>query len=151
MCASALYWRAESVRSAYPNLLPKAPGQVPGSFLRNLVAWEGLNMRNIIILVWSTILTANALAQVVETPQCRADLARASDLVDQIAARDRAGPIADPTRLCAALRLNAGQMHEARDAMQRCLRGHAQRENVGQMDASLDDIASVLTRRCRNL
>lgn len=108
-------------------------------------------MHSLIIIAWCTILAANALAQVVETPQCRASLARASDLVDQIAARDRTGPIADPTQLCAALRLNAAQMREARDAMHRCLRGHAQRENVGQMDASLEDISAVLARRCRNL
>ncbi|MGL4812147.1 MAG: hypothetical protein ACRCXM_10240, partial [Beijerinckiaceae bacterium] len=79
---------------------------------------------------------------------CRAGLARAEALIGDIAGRDRAGPIRDQKRLCATLRLNLNQMREARAIMNRCMIGHARRENVGQMDVSMEDIATVLARRC---
>lgn len=108
-------------------------------------------MRLTFSLIAALLLTASANAQSVDTPQCRADLAQAGALINEIAGRDRAGPITDHGRLCATLRLNLQQMREAREIMQRCLRGHAQRENVGQMDVSMEDVATVIQSRCRSL
>jgi hypothetical protein len=47
------------------------------------------------------------------------------------------------------LRQNLQDMVEAREPMNRCLIGHAHGENVGQMDASIEDIRYILANRCR--
>jgi hypothetical protein len=40
-------------------------------------------------------------------------------------------------------------MSRARDLMNPCLAGHDHGENIGQIDASLEDIQYVLETRCR--
>ena len=90
-----------------------------------------------------------ALAQGPGSAQCQADLGRAWRLVENVAARDRRGPIADTARLCATLRLNRREMAEAAGLMNRCMTGHARGENVGQIVASLGDVDAVIARRCR--
>ena len=90
-----------------------------------------------------------AHAATVDTPQCRADLPKAARLIDAVAARDRAGPIRDTARLCAALRRNRADMKAAADILNRCLTGHERGENVGQLVASIADVDHVVATRCR--
>lgn len=143
MCASALFRMSGALGCGYPNLPTFKPGLVPGSLFRDQA------MRRKIFIALTLLLPASAArSQTIDTPQCRADLTRAEALISEIASRDRAGPIRDPAERCRILRLNLSQMRIARDAMQRCMRGHAQRENVGQMDVSMEDIAAVIARRC---
>jgi hypothetical protein len=89
------------------------------------------------------------MAATVNTPQCRADLARADQLVSEIAARQNSVKSGDMAGLCALLRRNRTDMTEATKLMDRCFTGHEHRENVGQMAASLGDINAVLARRCK--
>lgn len=81
-------------------------------------------------------------------PQCSADLARADALISKVAARDRGGPV-KPEALCSVLRANLRDMTEANAIMRRCMTGHALRENVGQMEASMGDVQMVISKRCR--
>lgn len=81
-------------------------------------------------------------------PRCAADLQRASDLVDKVAGRDRGGPYG-PSQICSMLRANLRDMQEATILMRRCMTGHALREIVGQMDASMEDVRMVIAKRCR--
>jgi hypothetical protein len=101
------------------------------------------------LLVIASLACGPALANPAPLPGCEAQLRRAWLLVEQVAARDRAGPIRDQARLCQTLRQNLAEMSEATGYMQRCLTGHARGENVGQMRASIDDVTAVLNRRCR--
>lgn len=81
-------------------------------------------------------------------PQCARDLQRAGDLVSAVAGRDRGGPYG-PAAICGVLRANLRDMGAATDIMKRCMRGHALRENVGQMEASMEDVRAVIARKCR--
>ncbi|MGL4325526.1 MAG: hypothetical protein ACRCTD_15935 [Beijerinckiaceae bacterium] len=103
---------------------------------------------SMLFVLIAVIAPAQARAQETATPQCHADLARAEALVADIAGRDQTGAGRNPARLCRVLRLNLRQMREAREVMNRCMSGHARRENVSQMDVSMDDVATVIARRC---
>ena len=92
----------------------------------------------------------SAMAGSIDTPQCRADLAKASALVDAVAAaRNRAGPVRDAAAMCAALRQNMKDMRDAATRMDRCLTGHERGENVAQIRASVEDVGEVVRARCR--
>ena len=97
-----------------------------------------------VMLVALTPLAAHAAPG---DPQCGADLARADALVSKVAARDRGGPV-KPEAICGVLRENLRDMTEANAIMRRCMTGHALRENVGQMEASMADVRMVISKRC---
>jgi hypothetical protein len=90
-----------------------------------------------------------AVAGFVDTPDCRAALADANHLVRAVQARQAMFAPNDPLQNCRLLRANLDDMIGARDPMNRCLTGHDQSENVGQMDASIEDIRAVLIANCR--
>ena len=89
-----------------------------------------------------------AAADIVQTSQCRADLARAHRLIGDIRARENTVARGDIAGLCVLLRRNRSDMAEAGKLMDRCMSGHERGENVGQIMASLGDINLVLQRRC---
>ena len=106
----------------------------------------------IAILVLAAVVvtgTAPAHAGVVETPQCRLDLARANTLIRDIRAREGSVKRGDTASLCALLKRNSADMSEAGRLMDRCLTGHERGENVGQIRDSLGDINRVLRERCK--
>ena len=81
-------------------------------------------------------------------PRCAEDLSRADDLVSAVAGRDRGGPYG-PDAICAILRANLRDMRESTAIMKRCMTGHALRENVGQREASMEDVQAIIAARCR--
>lgn len=87
----------------------------------------------------------------VETPQCAADLIRANELVESVAARTSSYSGNETARVCALLRSNRAeiQLSTEIEIMRRCLTGHDRGENVAQMAASLEDIDAVLAVKCR--
>lgn len=87
------------------------------------------------------------LAATQEDARCGAEIRRAWDIVSVVAGRDRGGPYA-PERICGVLRANLRDMKESTDIMKRCMIGHALRENVGQMEASMGDVRAVIASRC---
>lgn len=89
-----------------------------------------------------------ALADIVQTPECRRDLTVANKLIAGIAARDKQFVPGDLAKNCALLQQNLDDMVKARDPMARCMTGHDRGENVGQMDASIGDIREVLANKC---
>ncbi len=80
---------------------------------------------------------------------CRRDLAAADRLVSAVQARDKDFIEHDDAKNCRLLRQNRSDMLAADEAMKRCLTGREREENVGQMEASLGDIAIVLAKKCR--
>jgi len=92
--------------------------------------------------------TGPALADIVDTPQCRRDLAGANALIGAIAAREKEFVAGDLVKNCALLRRNLTDMVKARGPMDRCMTGHDHGENLGQMDASIGDIRAVLAAKC---
>jgi len=89
-----------------------------------------------------------AVADVVDSPQCRRDMAIASRLIEAVAGRENSVRPGDLVGLCRVLRQNLRDMSQAREPVNRCLTGHSHGENVGQMDASIEDIRDILARRC---
>ncbi|MFT4096181.1 MAG: hypothetical protein QM651_03610 [Rhodoblastus sp.] len=104
-------------------------------------------MRHIAILLLACLLPVAAGAAPAD-PACASGMSRADDLVSAVAARDRGGPYGS-SALCNVLRANLRDMREATAIMKRCMTGHALRENVGQMEASMDDVQAVVAARCR--
>lgn len=94
------------------------------------------------------VIAAPALVAAQEDARCVAPLRRAWDLVSAVAGRDRGGPYA-PEAICGVLRANLRDMAESTEIMKRCMTGHALRENVGQMKASMEDVRAAIAGRCR--
>jgi hypothetical protein len=92
---------------------------------------------------------APATADIVHTPECQRDLAMANGLINGIAAREKQFVPNDLAKNCALLKRNLVDMMRARGPMDRCITGHDHDENLGQMDASMDDIRAVLADKCR--
>jgi hypothetical protein len=99
-------------------------------------------------LLISLLIAPPALASHLDTPECRHDLAIAGQLVAGIAKRENSVKPGDIAGLCRLLRRNLLEMIRSRNAMDRCLTGHDHGENVGQMDASIDDIRYLLRTKC---
>jgi hypothetical protein len=93
--------------------------------------------------------TASSLAGTVNTPRCNHDLAEADRLIHAIRLRENSVKQGDWTGLCRLLRQNHSDMSRARDLMDPCLTGHDRGENIGQIDASLEDISYAISTRCR--
>lgn len=105
-------------------------------------------MPRLAIALLLPLLVVPGIAAAQEDPRCGVELRRAWDLVEAVAKRDRGEPYG-PQALCEALRANLRDMRESTDIMRRCMKGHALRENVGQMDASMEDVAAAIASRCR--
>lgn len=100
-------------------------------------------------LLFASVLTATpGGAGVVDSPACRRDLATADQLVHAVRLREHSVQPGDFVGLCRLLRRNLQDMSRAREPMNRCLTGHDHGENVAQMDASIDDIRTVLANHC---
>src|SRR6478672_8432073 len=87
-----------------------------------------------------------AIAGVIDSPECRRDLAMADQLIYAVRLRENSVQPGDFVGLCRLLRQNLQDITRARKPMARCMTGHERGENVGQMDASLDDIRFVLSQ-----
>lgn len=92
-----------------------------------------------------------AAAGVVETYECRRDLAMADQLVHGVRLRENSVQKGDFVGLCRLLRRNLDDMVKAREPMDRCMTSHDRGENVAQMDASIGDIRYILVRNCQGL
>ena len=92
-----------------------------------------------------------AAAGVVETYECRRDLAMADQLVHGVRLRENSVQKGDFVGLCRLLRRNLDDMVKAREPMDRCMTSHDRGENVAQMDASICDIRYILVRNCQGL
>jgi hypothetical protein len=84
----------------------------------------------------------------VVTTVCNRDLTEADRLIYAIRLRENSVQQGDWAGLCRLLRQNDKDMSRARDLMNPCLTGHDHGENIGQIDASLEDIRYVLDTRC---
>jgi hypothetical protein len=90
-----------------------------------------------------------ALAEMLDTPECRHDLVAANALISGIAAREKQFVPGNLPKNCGLLRQNLTDLIKAREPMDRCMTGHDHAENIGQIDDSIGDIRTVLADKCR--
>ena len=103
---------------------------------------------NALWLALSLLPRQPAIAGIIDSPECRRDLTMADQLIHAVRLRENSVQPGDFVGLCRLLRQNLQDMTRAREPMARCMTGHERGENVGQMDASLDDIRFVLSQHC---
>jgi hypothetical protein len=101
------------------------------------------------LILLALAVAAPAGAGVVDSYECRRDLAMADQLVHGVRLRENSVQKGDFVGLCRLLRRNLDDMVKARGPMDRCMTGHDRGENVAQMDASIGDIRYVLARNCQ--
>ncbi len=106
-------------------------------------------LKTIVIALGLAFAASSASAEIIRTPECQAKLARANQLVEAIAKRTYVQPAPTGAALCAVLRTNLREMREATPLMDQCMTGRDKAENVGQMSASMEDVAAAIQRRCR--
>jgi hypothetical protein len=106
-------------------------------------------LKSLIVAAGLLAAGAGAQAEIIRTPECQRKLARANELVEAIAKRTYVQPAPTGAALCEVLRTNLREMREATPLMNQCMTGRDQAENVGQMSASMEDVAAAIQRRCR--
>ena len=99
-------------------------------------------------LVFWLLALRGATAGVIDSPECRRDLAMADQLIHAVRLRENSVQPGDFVGLCRLLRQNLQDMTKAREPMARCMTGHDLGENVGQMDESIGDISFILSMHC---
>ncbi|HEY8566575.1 MAG TPA: hypothetical protein VIL65_13810 [Beijerinckiaceae bacterium] len=87
-----------------------------------------------------------ALAQT--TAACQHDLAAVDVSFKRTMERLTAAESADQSGKCVAWRQHVETMQAGVTVFNRCLTGHAQRENVLQLLVSIDDFEGLLKRKC---
>jgi hypothetical protein len=92
--------------------------------------------------------TDPAAADIVNTPECKRNLAAANQQVGAIRAREKRFVPGDLATNCKLLKQNLADMLKARGPIDRCLTGPEHNETIAQLDASIDDMRAVLGDKC---
>jgi hypothetical protein len=79
---------------------------------------------------------------------CRADLATTDKSFEATLQRLESVAKGTQAQKCAAYRSHVQVMIKGRDVFMRCMTGYAQRENVGQMNDSLEEFHELIKRKC---
>jgi hypothetical protein len=79
---------------------------------------------------------------------CRADLAATDKSFEVTLKRLESVAKGTQAQKCAAYRSHVQIMIKGRDVFMRCQTGHTQRENVGQMNDSLEDFHELIKAKC---
>ncbi len=79
---------------------------------------------------------------------CRADLAATDKSFEETLKRLESVAKGTQAEKCAAYRSHVEVMTKGRDVFMRCMTGYSQRENVGQMNDSLEDFDTLIKARC---
>lgn len=88
----------------------------------------------------------------VSTPagaDCRDDLAAVDKSFEATLERLEKVKTGTPAQKCPVYRQHVEVMTKARGVFQRCNTGTTQRENVGQMNDSIEDFQELIRRTCR--
>jgi hypothetical protein len=95
------------------------------------------------------LLTTPAIADTVDSPQCRSALDDANRLMRAVQERQMQFSRFDPAGNCRLLRDNLDDLRAARDPLDRCLTGDEHTKSLGQIDAAIEQIRAQLIGNCR--
>lgn len=96
----------------------------------------------------ATVATLLALAPLPAAADCKADLAANDVRFEQTLKRLESVKKGTKAQKCAAYRSHVRIMEQGRAVFARCNTGTTQRENVGQMNDSIEDFRELIRRNC---
>jgi hypothetical protein len=102
-----------------------------------------------LLTVFIALLITPALAETVDTPQCRSALDDANRLMRNVQARQMQFSRYDPAGNCGLLRDNLDDLVAAREPLDRCLTGDEHTRSLGQIDAAIAQIRAQLIGNCQ--
>lgn len=103
-------------------------------------------MQAAVILVVLALLASPASAG--PSAACKEDLAAVDASFAETLDRLDSAANASPAEKCAAYRHHVEVMKAGREVFLRCLAGHDQSENVGQLEVSIEDFLVVIGNKC---
>lgn len=99
--------------------------------------------------LWLIALTIAALSMSAPArADCKADLAAVDKSFTETLKRLESVTKGTPAQKCAAYRSHVKIMINGYNVFMRCMSGHEQRENAGQMSDSIGDFNELIKRRC---
>jgi hypothetical protein len=107
-----------------------------------------MNARVVIALALIAISAPRSVAETVNTPECKQDLAATWEKMQEMVGRLKGAARADQHEKCATYRRHADVVVRAREVVDRCKTGRDRTSDVAHMDGALDDITSVIDREC---
>jgi hypothetical protein len=95
-------------------------------------------------------IAAPTVADVVNTPACRQELAATWSKMEEMLVRLKSTARAGQDERCETYRRHAEVVVKAREVFERCKTGRDRMGDVAHMDGALDDVTSVIHRECTN-
>jgi hypothetical protein len=93
---------------------------------------------------------APAVADTINTPTCRQELAATWAKMEEMLVRLKSVARAGQDEKCQTYRSHAEVVVKAREVFDRCKTGRDRTGDVTHMDGALDDVNSVIDRECSN-
>jgi hypothetical protein len=107
-------------------------------------------LRSVVVSVALLIGAASSVADTINTPSCRQDLAATWSKMEEMLARLKSAARAARHEKCETYRYHAEVVVRAREVFERCKTGRDRIGDVAQMDGALDDVTTVIDRECNN-
>jgi len=107
-------------------------------------------LRSVLVSAVLAIGAASAVADTINTPSCRQDLAATWSKMEEMLVRLKSAARAAQQEKCDTYRHHAEVVVRAREVFERCKTGRDRVGDVAQMEGALDDVNSVIDRECNN-
>lgn len=101
-----------------------------------------------IALALLAISAPRGVAETVNTPECKQELAATWQKMQEMLGRLKGVARAAQDEKCATYRRHADVVERAREVFDRCKTGRDRTSDVAHMDGALDDITTVIDREC---
>jgi len=101
-----------------------------------------------IALALLAISAPRGVAETVNTPECKQELAATWQKMQEMVGRLKGVARAAQDEKCATYRRHADVVVRAREVFDRCKTGRDRSSDVAHMDGALDDITTVIDREC---
>ena len=107
-------------------------------------------LRSVVVSAVLLIGAGSAVAETINTPSCRQDLAATWSKMEEMLVRLKSAARAAQQEKCETYRHHAEVVVRAREVFERCKTGRERVGDVAQMEGALDDVNSVIDRECNN-
>jgi hypothetical protein len=105
-------------------------------------------LRAVLVSVLVSIGAAPVVAETINTPSCRQDLAATWSKMEEMLARLKSAARAGQDEKCETYRHHAEVVVRAREVFERCKTGRDRVGDIAHMDGALDDVNMVIDREC---